>query len=249
MWRIPYSQGFSGKLSLWTPDDALYHELIHILRLKIDETFELCDGAGNSVRAKIVSFDKKHCQIQTVEGWSEESPKDRVHVILGSLKPPSLEEAVAALSQLGVSQITVVQTDWSTSKAPLKMQRLEKLTWEALRVNKWAWKTELSFVERFLDLKNMSLSNVYMFQEPLQQDGSSNTSSNTFVPYFQKIFEPSPYSNTLMIGPERGFSPEETDWALENLGVRLASLGKKVLRAPLAAVAASVLALHSLEQR
>ncbi|NNJ90336.1 MAG: 16S rRNA (uracil(1498)-N(3))-methyltransferase [Gammaproteobacteria bacterium] len=214
-------------------DNDTSHYLLKVLRLKTGSPLILFNGDGYQYQCELVSADRKIASIQIVEQSEKEKPPVlNIHLGIGLSKGDRLDFAFQKATELGVSEITPLFTEYATLK--LNAERLKKKTshWQGIihsaceqsgrcylpklhpprSVNKWLH-------EHFAGLMIV-----------LSPDESQTMDSYS-----------APQNLTILIGPEGGLSEDEVAMAIEQ-GFIATRLGKHVLRtetAPLAVISAA----------
>jgi 16S rRNA (uracil1498-N3)-methyltransferase len=207
--------------------------LVRALRLRTGQTVEFFDGSGAARRATLHALSKDR-----VEGtWTEvlrHEPEDHLAVvvpIIAWLKGSDGDDAVAALSALGVRRLRIFKAD----REPLGRQLTEdvlarwgRIALDSCRQSGGYWCTQ---VEGFdgLEAATQGLDALVF--------GSSQGA-------LMREFEGGTVG--VVVGPEGGLSPEE-EHVLECQSARPVRLGSRVLRARHAAslLPAAVYALSS----
>ena len=101
---------------LHTPSEDIQHYLMRVLRLKHGRVIEVFDGSDHVAKATVLHIDRRHCQLQidAINHQSVESPL-HTHLALAISKGDRFDYAVQKATELGVSEITPVITEYSES--------------------------------------------------------------------------------------------------------------------------------------
>ena len=206
--------------------EAELHHLRRVLRLRPGRALEVLDGSGRSYRAVLLGWSAPQVEVLAAEdGAGPVLPAPpAITVLLGALKGPRMDWAVEKLSELGVERIVPLVA--SRSVAPPRVERLRRIARESARQCGRA---------RLLEVT-----------EPIVPGEAELPDGLTILldrggPALREVFSES-NRVCLAIGPEGGFSAEETR-GFEGRGARPARLGGLVLRSETAAAAAVVAVL------
>jgi 16S rRNA (uracil1498-N3)-methyltransferase len=190
------------------------HHLANVRRLRDGDLVSATDGRGSW---RWCAFeDAALTVVGDVSTEPEPSPKLTVGFALVKGSKPEL--VVQKLSELGIDTIipfiaerSVVR--WDDAKTERQGERLTKVAREASMQSRRVWLPTVAPVARLSDLVSLEGS------VRADRDGSALCSANT----------------TVLIGPEGGWSPAEADMT------PVVGLGRTVLRAETAAIAAATL--------
>ncbi len=232
-------------------DSEKAHYLSTVLRCREGDELTIFDGKGNCFTTVIARADKREVIADVLRHFpcDFESP---VHIILvqGLLKGEKMDWVIQKTTELGVREIVPVITERSQVRETRKAARWRKIAEEASRQS---GRSVVPEVHEPLELKE------YLRRSELGRHGDAETrrhgeikgcifwedGGTSFNEAVKKIsvspshpFSESPFH--LLIGPEGGFTHEEVALAQEK-GFQVVSLGKRILRAETAALAAVTL--------
>ena len=218
------------------------HHISKVLRLDIGEEVELLDGKGSLFKAVIISVGKQvtlNILEQIAAPLAENTP---LWVCQGDLKGKKMDLVVQKCTELGVRRLLSFTSSRSQGRTPekrinRKYERWQKLVESACKQSK---RLELmEFEERsFSDLLRSSLFIDADLKLICWEEEHDNVLSDI---NWQKPCE----KVCLMLGPEGGFSMEEVELA-RGSGWKSISLGKQILRAETATLAAVSIVQHRL---
>lgn len=219
-----------------------HHYVFKVLRLQTGETVRLTDGHGKVAEGLIKSLSKKNCDIDVQE--IHDVPRHKIHcaLIVGQTKPATLEECVRVSAKLGCDAFHIFQGERTQIKTTPKVEKLERISWEALRVSKGA------FVMDFLThanlqsclqhlKKNHPEQSTFRFvcDESFLYDGAK---VDSFLHAVQRILECKsqlqPTHLQIFIGPEASFSEKELQQLRQEKHMQGVGLGNLILEVPLA---------------
>lgn len=126
--------------------DEILH-LTKVFRAQKGAEFQLTDGCGRLLKAKLVDFDKRTNQIEILETLKTDAQPEGFHIKIGFLKGRDLEEVVDTCSQWNPSSIQAIWTE-HTQESPSHdhtklLQRLETKSIVALKQSKSLWLTKI----------------------------------------------------------------------------------------------------------
>jgi 16S rRNA (uracil1498-N3)-methyltransferase len=228
-YALPTEAGQTFSLSKSTEED-LFHQLQSVLRLEIGDKllFQLPNylpTANQEYLFKVAQFSKKQSDLVLEEIRTNNNfLSNHLNFALAlPNKPAKLEFILQKTVELGVNRIFLIKTDFSNYPHQLKLDRLEKILLEA------AEQSERSFIPKLELFENLS-SFLSTNPENLLVALERSNSSQNFLDYQIKT------SQTLLIGPEGGFSEQEKERLSSNSQSFL--LGNHILRMETAALAA-----------
>ncbi len=208
---------------------------VSVLRIKEGEDVIICDNSGLEYFAKIEKINKKDfTAVVYGKAKSQTEPKNKVTLIAGYLKGDKTELAVQKAVELGVSEIVVFSSEFSSAfMNENKLSRLNRVSVEASKQCGRAVAPKVTYAEDLttaLDFAKSFKNKLFAceFAEKNQADFSSLSGETAIV-----------------VGSEGGFSQREYELALEK-GYTTVYLGKRILRAETACIALTAIIMHSL---
>lgn len=218
-----------------------------VLRLRPGDTVTLLDGMGTAYTVRLIAVEREHvigC-VTASDGVTTE-PYHRVILYQGLLKAAKFEWIVQKGTELGVAGIVPVHCARSVVEdvSVTKLQRWRTIATEAAEQSERGcipviespvtFAAALASLERDPEVGQCAL---------LAWEGITTSPDAATI---TTLLRPAAVATiALFIGPEGGFTAEEVTRASE-CGVRLVTLGKRILRAETAAIAAITLALSAL---
>jgi len=201
---------------------------IRVLRLRPDELFTVCDGAGADYICRLCDRDQAGIAEIVERQTSRGESAIKCHVFLAFSK--SLDFAVQKSVELGAHSITIFPSDRSPPGA-IKTARLQKI---ALEAAKQSGRGIVPAVTAEASFKHAATKAV-----DCEASLFCHETEKTRLKHVLDGCE-SVETFSIMTGPEGGFTAVEAELALA-AGMTAVSLGPRVLRcetAPLAALAA-----------
>jgi len=210
--------------------DAEILSHLRVLRLRPEETFVVCDGAGRDY-ACVLRGERGEIIAQSVN--DAEPPVDCV-VYLAYTRGERMDYAIQKSVELGASAIYLFPAERCVVKVdgkdlPKKLARFEKI---ALEAAKQSGRGKIPPVIGMVSFKDAMIIAAQAEQALFFYENESGRT-------LRKALEADSEFRTvsLVIGPEGGFAENEVALAVE-LGLQTVSLGKRILRCETAPVAA-----------
>lgn len=206
--------------------DAHASRHARVLRIADGDTVELFDGKGSRATAKVLTTKPFRCDAGELHAIPD---RPRPTLILGT--PKKLDLVARAATELSVSAIHLVASTravsrWTPQKEQEKLERLRRVTIEALRQSEGDYLPDLFAPASLDEVLTRAPADGYFFDAR----GGAMTRPSA--------------SSWIAIGPEGGFTDEEKE-RFATHGFTRASLGPTVLRAETAAIAALAITLAS----
>jgi len=222
--------------------DAEARHLRNVLRIREGERVEVFDGKGGvwSGEVKFGDGEVFVCGLSTIYP-RRQSDAARLALAMAMIKPARFEWALEKATELGVDEILPLYTKRSEirisgEKISSRLARWDRITKEAskqcLRLDVPRLCAPLEF-HGFLSSAEYSIQNKILFYEK---------SNKQWLPDRTKAGG----DTIICIGPEGGWTEDEIESA-KNSGCCVFSLGRRVLRAETAAIAALSIFQHRMQ--
>ncbi len=205
------------------------HYLRSVLRLKKAQQVVLFNGKGGEYRGEVTEASRKQVLIKIL-AYIERSVESNLQVILGLgiSRGERMDFAVQKSVELGVSQITPLQTErcvvrLTTDKAQNKIRHWQKI---AQHATEQSGRTIRPAIENIAKLEHWlaEQSGLKIFLDP-------------FATQTLQQLQPEAGKVTLLAGPEGGFAEQERELAKQADFVPV-QLGPRILRTETAALTA-----------
>lgn len=212
--------------------------LLTVLRCKKGRPLTVIDGKGKAYSAQIVSVAKKDVLIDIIGevGMNTELPV-KLTLCQGILKGDKMDMVIQKATELGVSEIVPLITERCVVKETRKVTRWHTIAEEAAEQCDRAVIPMITKPVVLMDMLAGEHLNGLFFRE---RGGRTFSEAMAAVNNGQPIH--------IFIGPEGGFTEGEASKA-EGRGIIGTTIGKRILRADTAAIAASALVQFSLENK
>lgn len=208
--------------------------LRNVLRLKMGDEVSVFNGAGGEFRCEITAIGKKISWLAIIDEITPASPESSLEITLAAtiLNGEKFDLIIQKAVELGVAvfiPLTAIRGDVKLKDAEKRMERWRRI---ALEATKQSGRAKLmQIIEPVALAKLISNSkdkNVVLFSE---RDG---VNFSTVSPD-KKI--------TAIFGPKGGWDDTELEAARSN-GIKIVTLGGRILRAETAAIAITAILQH-----
>jgi 16S rRNA (uracil1498-N3)-methyltransferase len=188
-----------------------------VLRMADGDRLILLPGDGTQARCRL---EAGGCVIEERSAVASE-PRHRLTVAQALLKGDALEDVVQHATEIGVARYRLVVTERCIAReiSPRRLERLRTIAREAAEQSERGIVPPIEPPVRLVDL--LTPGSVLLYE---RHEGARLTQLEA--------------PDTVLIGPEGGFSPAEVK-AAEAAGAALAGLGPRILRSQTVAVAAA----------
>lgn len=210
-------------------DEDSAHYLRTVLRLKKAQTITLFNGEGGEYLGQTLEVSRKRVLIE-LQSFTERSVESNLQVILGlgMSRGDRMDFAVQKSVELGVAQITPLQTErcvmkLNAEKGQNKLRHWQKIAQHATEQSGRTLRPQLHDIENFATWVNQQ-AGLKVFLDP-------------FATQILTQLQPEDKRVTLLAGPEGGFSEQERAIA-KQAGFIPVQLGQRILRTETAALAA-----------
>lgn len=229
MLRIFYNQQFTKYMVI--DDKEKIHHLSTVLRIKTFDEVYLVNGS-EVAKTIVRSVSKARIELEMVEVFKESNELTK-ELTLGfaPLKGDNTQFVIQKAVELGVVNIDLVNfkrniSKFDGGKAEKKLQKFNKIIEGACNQSR-------RNIQPQIDI-NVSLTSTYLSSFDLVIACFENESSNHLLSYTEAIC--CAKSILLLIGPEGGIEEGEIEALAANHNVRVATLGKRILRAETASI-------------
>lgn len=224
----------------------------NVLRKNASDTLEICNAEnGENFLCEILEIKKEQiiCEIiKRLESTSE--PNIYVHIYQGLPKADKMELIIQKSIELGVSEIT--PTNMSRCIVKLDNKDAKK------KVERWQKISEVAAKQSGRDIIP-KINNICSINEIIEQcqdydmillayeNEKENTLKNEINKLVKMQEQKSKLKVAIIIGPEGGLSIEEVEKAKKN-GIKIITLGNRILRTETVALNILSIIMYELEQ-
>lgn len=211
-------------------DENLANQLKKVFRFHVGDTVVIFDGDGQDHECLVDGFQKDKVSLKFQRSYPSRSvPVRKIWLCAGIVKKDTFEWITEKATELGVTDIVPIMAERSEKKS-LNIERLEKIVIEAAEQS---GRGDIPTIHPIIELEK-SIDYIKS-QNPSIQMVAFHTEGNLVRDDISDKSKPA----GLFIGPEGGWSEKEVSLFHEE-NIAVVCLGKQVLRAETAAVAALV---------
>lgn len=228
-WYYSESQGIPGQVTVLAGEE--WHHCHHVLRMGVGEHLILFDGKGQIFEGMIAMVARNEGQIEIIADCTAVFPSPRSYQVTVAFSPTKnidrTEFAVEKLVELGVNDIVFLDCEHA-ERSRIRLDRMEKIVMSAAK------QSRKSLLPRLHDLVSPNLwVTRFKKEQPDAQVFCCHLAldSTPLCENYQVGRDV-----LLLIGPEGGFSTEETE-QLVHRGAKLVTLGRYRLRVETAVIA------------
>ena len=212
-----------------------YNHIRNVLRMQPGDTFLVsCDGASCLCRLEQLNDDAVVAQILEEDYQNTELPV-YFYLFQGLPKGDKLELIIQKSVELGVAGIVPVEMSRCVMKLDEKKKSSRQARWQSIAESaaKQSKRNIIPEVSGVLTYKQAmaKIDEMDLFLVPYENERGMAATREALA-----LIKPG-MSVGILVGPEGGFDPQEISMARDK-GAKIVSLGKRILRAETAAVAA-----------
>ncbi len=207
-----------------------------VLRMKQGDCVTLFDGSGTDYAARIVAADAESVLLEVSGGeYSQNEPAVDITLCQAIIKHDHFEYAIQKCTEIGVKRFVPFVSERCVKQPKSPERFLERARRVALEAAKQCGRSLVPAVGDIVDIAELSnyIEGKYTL---LAYEGEKQRS-------IKRELQTAPSEITVIIGPEGGFSAEEAE-LLTRAGARSVSLGRLILRAETAGMAAAAMTMY-----
>lgn len=236
---VPHTNVTENSIVIDSEDVA---HITKVLRLKVGDEINVCDGRGIDYTAKISETEKKRIICDIVSSQKSETESNiSVTLFQGLPKASKMEYIIQKTTELGITRIVpcvmsrcVVKLSDGVCK---KVERWQKVAQEAAKQSGRGIVPEvtmpMTFDEAVLEMKKADIAFA-----PYECE-TENTLKSVLTSCEK------PLTVSFMVGPEGGYDPAETE-KLKNEDISTVTLGKRILRTETAGEAVLAMTMYEI---
>ncbi|MSV29670.1 MAG: 16S rRNA (uracil(1498)-N(3))-methyltransferase [Bryobacterales bacterium] len=213
-------------------DDALH--LTRVLRVEAGETYEISDNERVYL-AEVTLARKNRVEFRTIEELPVDEPVVRLTLYAALIKFDRFEWIVEKATELGVETIVPVDTvrceKGLAQAAEKRVERWRKIARESSQQSRRARMPVIEDPRQLNDVAYPVSTGFALDEKP-------------GLPALGAVLPPGSTAVSLLVGPEGGWTDAEREW-LPPHGWTGVSLGRQILRAETAAIAALSVVAHA----
>jgi 16S rRNA (uracil1498-N3)-methyltransferase len=218
-------------------EGAEHHHLARVARIKAGEEVWIFDRQGNRYRAEVENVGKDRSRLRLVGRAAAERPAVEITLGQALIKPGNMDLVVQKAAELGVTVLVPLVTARSlhgqAGNGAKKIERWRKIALEAAKQSR---RSAATAIEPFTPVEDFADCETDARKLYLSESGGK--------PLREVLTGPGgPSAVALLSGPEGGWTAGEEEM-LKGAGFEAVSLGKTVLRAETATIAAVGMISH-----
>lgn len=229
MLRVFYNQPFANIMEI--DDQQKVHHLTIVLRIKNGDEVYLVNQS-EVAKTKVIAISKTSVSVQLIEVVAENNELPaKINLGFGPLKGDNTQLVIQKAVELGASHIDLVNfkrnvSKFDSKKADKKLDKFSKIIEGACLQSRRNIVPTINV--------NVDLTGEYLSQFDLVVVCFENEESNHLNHYCQQITEST--NILVLIGPEGGIDDSEIDMLMQYPNVKIATLGKRIMRAETASI-------------
>lgn len=204
-----------------------YHYLADVLRSQEGDAIALFNGSDGEWLGRFFREGKKAGGVRVERKLGEQREVPDIWLVFAPIKNQAIEYLVQKATELGVSKLIPVKTDY----AQMKRVNNERLERNAIEAAEQTGRSEVPQIAEMVDLPTLLAG--WPAERTLCYGDESGKGLSARELGGGALKQPL----ALLIGPEGGFSPNEHYILSKSASAKAISLGPRVLRAETAAVA------------
>ncbi len=215
-------------------------EHMKVLRLRPGEDLTLCDGEGTDYACRLIQADKDRAEVEVLEvRRCPAEPSVKVTVLCGLPKGDKTEYIIQKCVEAGAYEILFFQSNRCVARpeAPeKKLERWQRISEEAAKQSGRGIIPRVGWVGDFAGALNEAVQKelgLFLYETGEREGLDAVLEANRQV-----------QTLALITGPEGGFAPFEADLA-RITGLRLCSMGQRILRCETAPVVALTAVMYA----
>lgn len=225
-----------------TGEDASH--IARSLRMKIGEALTLCTPDGRRHECEITEITRENVTVRVLRSTEcEQEPDVRVNLFIALMKGDKIDDVVQKAVELGVSEITPFLSARCISRPDEKSMSKKLARWQKIADNA-ASQSRRGVIPRVNPCVNLR-----DIPDIVKDTDMSVVFYECGGEKLGSLIRGKLGTLALITGSEGGFEQEEIDYLTDH-GVKVATLGKRILRAqtaPVAALCAAMLLTGNLE--
>ena len=225
-----------------TGEDAAH--IARSLRMKVGEELTLCTPDGRRHRCAITGLNRDEVQVRILESTvCEQEPGVKVSLYIALMKGDKIDDVIQKAVELGVHDITPFLSARCISRPDEKSLQKKQQRWQKIADN------AASQSRRGILPQVMPCIDIADIPQAAKDREKAIVFYECGGERLRELISPGVRSLALITGAEGGFEEAEIE-ALKAAGVEAATLGKRILRAqtaPVAALCAAMLLTGNLE--
>lgn len=217
-------------------EDQEFHHLVHVMRTRVGESIEIVNGQGQLGIGTVTNIDKKRAIIEIVSVETSQAKGQKIILAQAIPRMNRLEFILEKGTELGMTEIWLFPTSRSEKKnfTENQIQRLQGIIIAAMKQCGRLFLPQMIFKPPLKELKEIPCRGYF---------GDVNPDAPWFDEQWKNQDNKS-HDVIFFIGPESGFTEDEEEKRLKELGCVGVKLHENILRTDTAAMTALALVTH-----
>ncbi|MCC8370248.1 MAG: 16S rRNA (uracil(1498)-N(3))-methyltransferase [Rickettsia endosymbiont of Stiretrus anchorago] len=201
------------------------HYIKTVLRLKVNDQFRIFNGTDGEFLAQIAKLDRNNLAITIQECLRKPCAESSLTLAMSVIKQDKLMLAINMATQLGVTKIVPLITE----RCQFRSVNIERLTKCVIEATEQSERLNPPVIEPAISIQNYlkKNNNFVLYANEHEKEENSILKLNKDITNI-----------SIVIGPEGGFTNDEIALLASYKNAYSISLGKNILRAETAAIAA-----------
>ena len=223
-----YVEAALGEGARVVPDDAQAHYLLHVMRTKVGDTVRLFNGRDGEWLASVAEISKRSCVLVCRQSLAPQSHVPDIWLVFAPIKKTPADYVVQKATELGARRLQPV----FTRRTIVTRVNLERMRANAIEAAEQSERLDVPEVGEPLSL------NALLAGWPEGRAIVFCDEAGEAPPIASALADIRNGPTAILTGPEGGFDPEERETIRARPNVVPVSLGRRILRADTAALAA-----------
>ena len=220
-----------------------YNHIVNVLRMKKEDNILITNkNTLETYNCKIEQINEREvlCNIISVEN-KEVEMNVKVDIFQGLPKADKMEYIIQKCVELGVHKIVPVNMKYCIAK--IKDEDKKNIRWNTISevASKQCKRNLIPKIEKSINMTNLYNEIKNYDLAIVAYENEDNTTIKNVLQENKNV-----KSIAVIIGPEGGISSDEID-SLKNLGVKIVSLGNRILRTETASIVALSMIVYEFE--
>lgn len=227
------------------------NHIANVLRCKIEDKLNICNiDDGKNYETKIIQINKDAICLEIIKNIESESESNiHINILQGLPKADKMELIIQKSTELGAKEITPVNMQRCVVKINNKDEQKKIYRWQKIAevASKQSGRDIIPKINSVIKLKDIEkILEDYDLILIAYEKEEKNTLKRELLNLKERMKEKSNLNIAILIGPEGGISENEIDY-LKQVGAKIITLGKRILRTETVALAMISIILYELE--
>jgi len=223
-----YVEAALGDGARVAPNEGQAHYLLHVMRARVGDTVRLFNGRDGEWLASVAEISKRNCVLACRQNLAPQSHVPDIWLVFAPIKKTPADYVVQKATELGVGRLQPV----FTRRTIVTRVNLDRMRANAVEASEQSERLDVPEIGEPQSL------NALLARWPSDRAIIFCDEAGEAPPIASALAEMRGGATALLTGPEGGFDPEERATIRARPNVVPVSLGRRILRADTAALAA-----------